>query len=222
MFGGKKKKQRLEAAGVDANAVLVSLQDTGMTVNDNPRVKLTFEVQGANGPFQVEAKQTVSRVQIPQPGGIYVVRYDPEDPSNFEILGNTGQTVQNGGAPAGPASASDVASAMQAGGGSAVKTGSAAELLATGQRMVAVVKEFSDTGKKVGDQNPAAVNPTDPVYVLKVDLQVDGSTLTEALFMHRVPPAHIGDLRLGARLNVAVNPANPSREVAIDWGNPTA
>jgi hypothetical protein len=32
-----------------------------------------------------------------------------------------------------------------------------------------------------------------------------------------VPEAKVGSLALGEQLNVAVNPANPTREVAIDW-----
>src|SRR5262245_10994485 len=129
MFGGKKKRQRLEQAGVNANAVLVEVRDTGMTVNDNPRVKLVFEVAAANGSgtFQIETKQTVSRVAIPRAGDTFVVRYDPDDVDNFELVGATGS---GGGAPASldGASAGDVAAAFQAGGSSQVQRGSAAEL----------------------------------------------------------------------------------------------
>jgi hypothetical protein len=220
MFGGKKRRQRLEAAGVDANAVLVSVQDTGMTVNDNPRVKLTFQVASATGEFQVEMKKTVSRVQVPRPGDTFVVRYDPEDTSNIELLG-----MAAGGGAAAPdpnaaleaASAGQIAAAVQASGASGVTRGSAAELLASGQRMSAVLMEFSATGQTVGDQNPAAPDPSDPVYVMKVNLQIDGANPIEAVFMHRVPQAQIAGLSLGKRLAVAVNPSNPTREVAIDW-----
>ena len=41
--------------------------------------------------------------------------------------------------------------------------------------------------------------------------------LIEASYLHRVPVAKVGQLSVGERLNVAVNPANPTREVAIDW-----
>jgi hypothetical protein len=46
-----------------------------------------------------------------------------------------------------------------------------------------------------------------------------GSSPIEAVFMNRVPEAKVVSLRLGAHLNVAVNPANPSREVTIDWAS---
>jgi hypothetical protein len=67
LFGGKKKK--ILSEGVQARAVVLSVADTGMTINDNPRVKLTLQVQPeGQAPFQAEKKVTVSRVSIPSPG----------------------------------------------------------------------------------------------------------------------------------------------------------
>jgi hypothetical protein len=220
LFGGRKRKQRLEQAGVNAEAVLVSVRDTGVTVNNNPRVKLTFNVTAADGTgsFEIETKKTVSRVAIPRSGDTFAVRYDPDDHENFELVGAI-SSGDAGGAQESldSASASDIASAVQATGGGTVKRGSAAELLASGQRMTAVLREFSPSGKTVGDSNPAAPDPNDPVYVMKVDLLMAGSSPIEAVFMHRVPEAKVATLGLGANLDVAVNPANPTREVAIDW-----
>jgi hypothetical protein len=220
LFGGKKRKQRLEQAGVNAQAVLVSVRDTGVTVNNNPRIALTFQVAAADGSgsFEVQTKKTVSRVTIPRAGDAFMVRYDPEDHDNFELVG-----AVSGGDAGGPqvsldsASASDISAAVQATGGGGVQRGSAAELLASGQRMTAVLREFSASGRTVGDTNPAAPDPNDPVYVIKAELLVQGSNPIEAVFMHRVPEAKVSSLRLGAQMDVAVNPANPTREVAIDW-----
>jgi hypothetical protein len=41
LFGGRKRKRRLEEAGVNARAQILAVQDTGVTVNNNPRIKLT-------------------------------------------------------------------------------------------------------------------------------------------------------------------------------------
>ena len=222
MFGGKKRK-RLESAGLDAPAVLVSLQDTGMTINDNPRVKMTLQVSPPDGsaPFQVEKKVTVSRVQVPRPGDRFAVRYDPEDLENLELQG---MLPPDAGGPQSveQASAGQIAQAVQANGAAGVTRGSAAELLASGQRMQAVLTEFSNTGRTVGDQNPSAPDPSDPVYVMKVNLQVEGANPIEAIFMHRVPLGQESTLRIGKRLDVAVNPSNPTREVAIDWAGSAA
>jgi hypothetical protein len=84
VFGGKKK--RILADGIQASAVVINVQDTGMTVNDNPRVKLTLQVQPEGEvPFEVTKKQTVSRVAIPRIGDQYLVRYDPADTSTVEF-----------------------------------------------------------------------------------------------------------------------------------------
>ena len=222
LFGGKKRRQRLEEAGVDAEAVLVAVQDTGMTVNDNPRVRLTLQITAADGTgaFEVETKQTVSRVAIPRAGEMFVVRYDPNDHDNFELVGAIGNGSAGGGSETlESASAGDIAAAVSSTGAAGVQSGSAAQLLATGQRMAAVLREFSPTGQTVGDVKPEAPDPRDPLYVIKAELLIDGSSPIEAVFMTRVPEAKVASLRLGAHLDVAVNPANPTREVAIDWSS---
>jgi hypothetical protein len=84
MFGNKKKK--ILAGGTQAQAVVSGVQDTGVTINENPRVKLTLQVQPEGGmPFEVTKKTTVSRVSIPRVGDQFVVRYDPADTSNVEF-----------------------------------------------------------------------------------------------------------------------------------------
>jgi hypothetical protein len=86
MFGGKKKK--LLAEGTQAQAVVLGVSDTGVTINENPRVKLTLQVQPEGGaPFEATKTVTVSRVAIPRAGDSFIVRYDPADPSRVEIDG---------------------------------------------------------------------------------------------------------------------------------------
>jgi hypothetical protein len=219
LFGGKKRKQRLEEAGVNAAAQIVEVRDTGMTVNNNPRVAITMQVAPSDGsaPFAVSTKQTVSRVAIPRAGDAFVVRYDPDDHDNFAIVGAMEAPDASGAGNQflDDASAGQIAAAATAA-PDEVQRGSAAQLLASGQRMTAIVREFSPTGKTVGDVDPTKPDPNDPVYVFKVELATGGTPI-EATFMHRVPEAKAPTLALGEQLSVAVNPANPTREVAIDW-----
>ena len=49
LFSGRKRKQRLQEAGVEETGQVVSVKDTGMTINDNPRVVLTLQVTPADG-----------------------------------------------------------------------------------------------------------------------------------------------------------------------------
>jgi hypothetical protein len=85
--GGRKRKLRLEAAGVDTQAEVIGIQDTGMTVNDNPRVMLTVRITPVDGsePFEASQKRLVSRLAIPRAGDTVQVRYDPEDRTNIAI-----------------------------------------------------------------------------------------------------------------------------------------
>lgn len=86
MFGSKKRKsENLVATGARAVGTITRVRDTGMTINDNPRVEMVFHVQPLDGAgaFEVSKTKTVSRVQIPQPGQRYPVWYDAEDPSSF-------------------------------------------------------------------------------------------------------------------------------------------
>lgn len=83
MFGrGKKAKaENLIASGLRGVGVVVDVRDTGMTVNDNPRVKMVFRVEPLDGsaPFEAKKTSTVSRVAIPRAGDRYPVWFDGED-----------------------------------------------------------------------------------------------------------------------------------------------
>jgi hypothetical protein len=227
LFGGKKRERRLAEAGVNAQAVLVSFREVGQQ-NFTPLVDLTLRITPAdgNGPFEVTTRGQVqfSVIGKLQPGDTIAVRYDPEDHENFEVVGEW--ELSSGGAGGGDASldgasAGDIAAAVQATNETGQKK-SAAELLASGQRMTAVVREFSPSGKSVGELDPSLPDPNDPVYVIKAELPIDGSSPIEAVFMNRVPEAKLAALRLGAHMTVAVNPANPTREVTIDWASSPA
>ena len=82
MFKNKKKQaEDLFQNGARGVGTVVSVQDTGTTINDNPRVKMTFRVEPIDGSpaFDAEKKTTVSRVEIPRQGDRYPVWYDPQD-----------------------------------------------------------------------------------------------------------------------------------------------
>jgi len=224
LFGGKKRTQRLEQAGVNAQAELVSFAEVGQQ-NFTPLLDLTLRITPADGsgPFEVATRGQVqfSVVGKLQPGDTITVRYDPDDHENFEVVGEWEFSSGGaGGAEASldSASAGEIAAAVQATGDTGQRK-SAADLLASGQRMTAVLHEFSPSGKTVGDLDPTLPDPNDPVYVIKAELPIDGSSPIETVFMNRVPEAKVASLRLGAHLNVAGNPANPSHEVTIDWAS---
>jgi hypothetical protein len=86
MFGGKRKKaENLMQSGVKGVGTIVGVKDTGMTINDNPRVVVSFRIDPLDGTpaFAADKKVTVSRVAIPQAGQRYPVWFDAADHSSF-------------------------------------------------------------------------------------------------------------------------------------------
>jgi hypothetical protein len=89
MFGGKKKKlENLMTEGARAVGTITNVRDTGMRINNNPRVKIDFRIEPLDGTpaFAGEKTATVSAVRLPQIGARHPVFYDREDPSSFAYV----------------------------------------------------------------------------------------------------------------------------------------
>jgi hypothetical protein len=77
-------QSELVHAGRRAPAVVVDVQDTGVTINDDPRVRVRLRVEPeGEAPFELERKLLVSRLGIPRPGARVEVFYDPGDRDEF-------------------------------------------------------------------------------------------------------------------------------------------
>jgi hypothetical protein len=85
-FGSIIRRDALMKNGVQAEATIVDVNDTGMTVNEiYPVIKFTLEVRPPEGqPFRAESKELINRMDIPtfQPGAVVPVLYDPKNPSS--------------------------------------------------------------------------------------------------------------------------------------------
>jgi hypothetical protein len=121
LFTSKRKQaENLLQTGAKGVGTVISVQDTGMTVNDNPRVKMVFRVEPVDGSpaFDAEKTKTVSRVQIPRQGERYPVWYDHADASTWafatiaddqgratmrQMFGEVAETFVGMNAPAAPA-----------------------------------------------------------------------------------------------------------------------
>src|SRR5689334_15198092 len=93
------RNRAILATGEAAQAVIVSVVDTGVTVNDCPQARLTLEVRpAARPPFMAETTLLVGRFQtgMVMPGTVVQVRFDPADPSRVavESLGGAPQVWQ--------------------------------------------------------------------------------------------------------------------------------
>ena len=87
--------QHLLATGVNATGRITAVRDTGVTINNNPRVALEIQVDTAQGPMTLEKTVTVSRVSIPREGDQVQVWYDRADPTTFALGLPTGPVPAN-------------------------------------------------------------------------------------------------------------------------------
>jgi len=91
----RKDKDNLLKTGEPAKARILSVSDTGVTVNNNPRIALQLEVTPQKGvSFNVKIHTLISRLQpMPyQPGMILQVRYDPNNLKSVAIE-SSGESV---------------------------------------------------------------------------------------------------------------------------------
>lgn len=94
----RKNIENLVKTGMHANAKILSVRDTGVTVNGNPRIALQLEVTPQTGPaYTVQIHTLISRIQpvLYQPGMILQVRYDPNNLKSVTILPSDGNIADN-------------------------------------------------------------------------------------------------------------------------------
>jgi hypothetical protein len=79
--------RRLKAHGVEADATILDIRDTGVTINKNPYVKLRLRVEPIGMPaYETEAKAMVSRIAIPRRGDGVRVKFDPNKPEDVIVV----------------------------------------------------------------------------------------------------------------------------------------
>jgi hypothetical protein len=83
--GKKEKAKQLFETGSRGVGVVLQVQDTGTTINDNPRVRMSWRIEPLDGtpPFEGEKTKTVSRVEIPRTGDRFPVWYDAGDHTSW-------------------------------------------------------------------------------------------------------------------------------------------
>jgi PDZ domain len=88
-MAGYSEAKDLQRVGVPAQAKILAIGETGMSINDEPVIRIDVEVQPADGPpYQATIKRLlISRLEVPQyqPGQVIAVRYDPHQPDRVSI-----------------------------------------------------------------------------------------------------------------------------------------
>ena len=85
MRNNQKKLQNLAATGQQGEATILALEDTGMRINDDPRVAITLEVRIPGfPPYQIRKSMTIPIIRMSQVqvGSVVAVLADPTQPTN--------------------------------------------------------------------------------------------------------------------------------------------
>jgi uncharacterized protein DUF3592 len=86
MRGKRAQAADLIAHGRSAPGRVTDIHDTGITINNNPRVKVSVRAEPPGEPaFDVQKTFTASRVELPRVGDVCTVFYDPLDRSKTGI-----------------------------------------------------------------------------------------------------------------------------------------
>jgi len=86
----RKKAEALMAVGTQGDATILALEDTGMFINNNPRVTLKLEIRMPYGaPYQITKTMTVPLIRLSQVqvGSVVPVMVDMSDPTNPDKVG---------------------------------------------------------------------------------------------------------------------------------------
>jgi len=139
--------------GQPAQARILAVEDTGMTVNEiNPMIKLLLEVHPGEGePYQVETRLLINRTQIPQfqPGMTIPVMIDPEDREQVAVgrpEGGDAVVMESGADSEEAHRAEEMLIRIDE---------ENKKILATGQQARAKVLQAHDMGIRVNGPNPA-------------------------------------------------------------------
>jgi hypothetical protein len=102
MIRRAKAMERLWKEGISGQATVTGITDTGMTVNDQPVVKLGLKIEAEGlAPYELEKRMTVPRVAVGTltQGAAIPVRIDRKNHSNIAIGWAVGGTAAAGAQP---------------------------------------------------------------------------------------------------------------------------
>jgi Short C-terminal domain len=191
--------ERLLENGTPGTAVCTSIQDTGVSMNEDLVVKfgLRIEVPG-QAPYEIEHRQRVPRILMAQvsAGAVYAVKVDPSDPNRVAIDWNSAPAPPEGAIPMG---------------GNVVgqpEYESAAAILASGAPGTATLQS--------AQQLPMTSPEGWPLYLLSMTVQLEGGAPQPVQNGQKVPPDQTARMVPGTQLPVKADPANPMK-CAIDW-----
>ena len=148
-FGPMINAARLQKTGLPGKAKILEVRDTGVTINNNPQVKLILEVKNNLGQvYQAESRLLVSRINpnAYMPGMEIPVKIDPKNEKNVVI------DYSGGGQSLGTAIAQQNETALRAELEQMQKDNDV--ITQSGQPARAIVKKYTWLGAYVNGKNP--------------------------------------------------------------------
>lgn len=151
VFGPMINASRLMKTGLPGKATITSVSDTGVTINNNPQVKLTLDIRNSLGQrYTTTVRTLVSRINpfVFQPGMEVPVKIDPKNEMNVIIVTSSGQGAYSlGASPSQPNETAIKAELEQM-----QKDHEAISL--SGRPARAIIKKYSWLGVNVNGNNP--------------------------------------------------------------------
>lgn len=90
------------ATGDPGMARVLGVEDTGVLINDRPRLALDLEITPASGgaPLRVRTKRVIGFASLGsmQPGAVFPVSFDPARPEKFEFISHEDHAARTGSA----------------------------------------------------------------------------------------------------------------------------
>lgn len=147
-FGPMLNFNRLQKTGLSGKARVLEVKDTGVTINNNPQVKLIVEVKSNLGQrYNASIKTLVSRINpfVYQPGMEIPVKIDPNNEQNVVIdaSGNAASVLPQQNTDALKAELEQLQKDNDT-------------IVATGRPAKAIVKKYTWLGVNVNGNNPYA------------------------------------------------------------------
>lgn len=145
---------RLQKVGISGKATILEVKDTGVTINNNPQVKLVLELKNSFGQkYTTTARALVSRLNpvAYQPGMEVPVKIDPKNEKNVALDFSGGNTAGGGSGNNGNYTEADKAK-LEAELMQLQKDNDA--ILASGKSSKAIIKTYTWLGAYVNGNNP--------------------------------------------------------------------
>ena len=237
------RADRIERTGVQGQAAVLGIAQTGMYMNENPQVELDLQVYLPNAqPYRVKHRQFVPLILLGRLGaaGMLPVKVDPQDPASLVVLWDqlampfaaafatpgggpafaAGQPLAGSGNPTDQETLSQIQQALAASGAAAAAPfGSAAQGQYTLDQLRSYLRTNGVSGWATIDevQDTGQTVGDERLFTMRVTVEVPGvGTFQGPPSASMVPAAAASKVAVGRRVPVKVAADNPGM-MMFEW-----